>query len=123
MGIQSVKFVVTNATASNWLPGTPTIEHGNINPAKPPVIVPSAQGENLFTAQGNFGIMGDEGSLTYSCGTSPTTDQFTLWWDQRWASSSGPGVRVASSNYAISYQTSFDGASTYTVQVSIASRS
>ena len=123
MGIANVKFVVTNETPANWLPGTPTIDHGNINPASPPVIGPQAQNENLFTAQGNFGLMGDEGSLTYTCGASPTTDQFTLWWDQRWAKSSGPGVRVASSNYAISYQTSFDsGSGTYTVNVGIAPR-
>lgn len=123
MTTANVKFVVNNNTSVYWLPGTQTIDHGYISPSSPPNIVPQAQNELLFTAKSNFGVMGDEGSLTYNCGATPS-DQFTLWWDQRWAKSSGPGVDVNSSNYDITYKTSFDGESgTYTVNVSIAPKS
>ncbi|NNB84267.1 hypothetical protein HRD49_06965 [Corallococcus exiguus] len=121
MGTPSVIFVANNTSGANWLPGTPTIDHGALSPSTPPNVSTQGGPQNLFTAEPNWGLMGDEGAVTYSCGASPSTDQFVLWWDNRWSHASGPGVIAKSANYDISSTVSFSqGSGNYTVTVSLA---
>lgn len=123
MGVNPVKFVANNTSGANWLPGTPTIDHGYINPATPPNVTTQSGTQTLFTAEPNWGLMGDEGAVTYTCGASPS-DQFVLWWDSRWSHDSGPGVKAMSANYDISSTSSFNaGNGTYTVTVTLAQKS
>ena len=121
MALPSVLFVVNNTSGANWLPGTPTIDHGSNTPTTLPNVTTQGGTQNLFTAVPDWGLMGDEGAVTYSCGASPDSDQFQMWWDNRWASQSGPGVKAQSSNYNIGSTVSFDpGSGNYTVTVSLA---
>ncbi|RYZ43404.1 MAG: hypothetical protein EOO71_03890 [Myxococcaceae bacterium] len=120
MGVANVLFVVNNSSGANWLPGTPTIDHGYISPSTLPNVTTASGAQNLFSALPNWGLMGDEGAVTYTCGASPTTDQFQLWWDNRWSHASGPGVKAQSANYTIGSTVSFNGSTaTYTVTVTL----